>query len=853
MTGNDERSTTALSNHSRDGVISLSLIEEVLHMRKISMIGVVLVMWLFMAKGTETSRAAEYGDWQVIGPGGGGQITSISEDPSDPDRLFITINTGGARKSTDGGKTWQIINRGFDYRTLGKFAFKMMDIAVHPAHGHVLLVAGLNGDIYESSDGGQEWRLSYRHPSGESELLLYHFSRFTFDPENPDVVYIGVGSIQRLILGVDARRTGEHWPKIDVGPTILRGVWSGSTWDWHGVGSIEGRSRGCDEEGCGQYLNIYSIGICPDQTDTFFFVTERGLYRGQIDGSGTIASFEKIRKGLPKPKYAHGGQILFDRHNPGVAYLTLCNLKNKKIQTPDDERVAVGGVFKSVDCGARWSKLEDGLENNSNYFDIQIDPENPETVYVAQFFMKAKGEWIGGNLYRSGDSGGDWVKLVKRTRSNIDPGWQQEDVDKKKRFGAHFVCVSNQNVARFNKGGLLVETNDLSSRYPEWRNILTKKVGTDEQWTTTGSEAIALAHSVAIGPKDSDTVYLPYGDSYYFKSTNGGESLGVLVGVADIKDVGNAYDSGTLIIDEEDSDKIYAATQGPHQQLLDGGVMYSADGGESWATIGWHLKDYLKEDRLKRGAKTDLLIEQLGEKRRNIYVANYGNESSCAESQGGVYLLEDFDGETDPDSIDYWNANWQRIFPVEEGESMPGTCTIAVRDGFRTLYVGVNNTETNDYGLYKLIKTAGAWHSEGQILSDEPDSWFNESDAFNDMEVGLESQDIYIATDKGLFVLDENDDIAELSVFQFETLRDEGIDPDVAAIEIHPEREDIIYVASPQTEILRSDDRGLQWEAISGDIPTLGFIVLKVDPNRDVIYAEVPAAGIWKRSFESSD
>jgi len=186
-------------------------------MRKISTIWLILVIGLFVARGTETSWAAEYGDWQLIGPGGGGQITSISEDPSDPDRLFITINTGGARKSTDGGKTWQIINRGFDYRTLGKFAFKMMDIAVHPTHGHVLLVAGLNGDIYESNDGGQEWQLSYRHPSGASELFLYHFSRFTFDPEDPDVVYIGVGSIQRLILGVDAtnRRTlakDRRWP-----------------------------------------------------------------------------------------------------------------------------------------------------------------------------------------------------------------------------------------------------------------------------------------------------------------------------------------------------------------------------------------------------------------------------------------------------------------------------------------------------------------------------------------------------------------------------------------------------------------------------------------------------------------
>ena len=235
-------------------------------------------------------------------------------------------------------------------------------------------------------------------------------------------------------------------------------------------------------------------------------------------------------------------------------------------------------------------------------------------------------------------------------------------------------------------------------------------------------------------------------------------------------------------------------------------------------------------------------------------MANYGNDSSRVESQGGVYLLEDFDGKTDPDSIDYWNASWQKIFPVEQGESMPGTCVLAARDGFKTLYVGISSVEeVNDHGLYKLTKTAGGWQSQGQILSDEPDSWFNQTEVFNDMEVGPQSQDIYIATDKGLFVLDENDDVSELSVSQFEALRSDGIDPDLAAIEIHSETEDIIYVASPQTEILKSNNRGGTWEAISEDIPTLGFIVLKVDPSQDVIYAEVPAAGIWKRSFESSD
>ena len=84
---------------------------------------------------------------------------------------------------------------------------------------------------------------------------------------------------------------------------------------------------------------------------------------------------------------------------------------------------------------------------------------------------------------------------------------------------------------------------------------------------------------------------------------------------------------------------------------------------------------------------------------------------------------------------------------------------------------------------------------------------------------------------------------------QFEKLRLDGVDPDVRAIEIYSKNEDIIYVASPKTEILKTSDRGLTWTEISKDIPTMGFIVMKVDPSQDVIYAESPGAGIWKRSF----
>ena len=69
-------------------------------------------------------------------------------------------------------------------------------------------------------------------------------------------------------------------------------------------------------------------------------------------------------------------------------------------------------------------------------------------------------------------------------------------------------------------------------------------------------------------------------------------------------------------------------------------------------------------------------------------------------------------------------------------------------------------------------------------------------------------------------------------------------------MEVFPQNEDIIYFTTDRSAVFRSSDRGRTWQEISSGIPTMGFVVLKVDPSRDIIYAEPPGGGIWKRRFD---
>ena len=766
--------------------------------------------------------------WQLIGPGGGGRITSITEDPSNPQNLYMTINVGGARRSRDGGITWEIISRGFDYDTKGKNAQSMMSIAVHPKDSAVILAASLTGDIYAWDEPAQEWKLSYRHPYNHA------YAQILFDPSAQDTAYLCVGNIQKLLLGVEARRKEEFWSVIKKGPTILRGVLNRSSgqWTWSEVGSIgmiNGGSQPRVREG--EYLNIYSLDINPAHPQEMFFMTEKGLYKGVLGPDFTIRAFIPVTTGLPNSNDIHGGKIVFDRKDTGTAYLSILNLDNVK-----EKGEGVGGVYKSTDHGESWTKLKKGLDTqNSNYFDLRIDPKDANIIYAAQFTneevgkkgegkngkgkkgkdKKRQGQKKEGTLYRSENRGMSWESIIEP--SKLEQGW-----DPWKTFGPDFVQVSKHTTKVWWTvgGGRLMEGEVTSAMPVVWKNLLTRQVGRD-RWTTTGSEAIALAKSIAIDPKNSDIVYIPYGDHAYFKSMDGGKSLSVLAGFPQMKESGNAGDSGTLLVDEQWSNVLYAATEGPHQQFVDGGVMYSEDGGKTWNVVGGNTKT---KSTLPRGGMTDLLVEYTPGGGRNLYVANYGSKNT----HGGVYFLSDVLNKKE--SVQEKNLRWERIFMPKKGH----TRSLAEKDNFTALFVGVDGE-----GIYKLRKDKTNWNTANMLTP-------GQSRYFYDLETAPRTQHIYVATEKGFYRIDEKEQVTSITPPQF--LQKSSI-PEVRAVEIYPQDEDIIYATSERAGIVRSVDRGAHWEEISQNIPTLGFVMLKVDPQRDIIYVEAPGSGVWKKNF----
>jgi hypothetical protein len=121
-------------------------------------------------------------------PGGGGLILhTILTDPSDAQRVYACISTGGAYRSDDGGASWKPINRGVRadflpdvYPETGQCVHKMV---LHPARPQVLFQQNHCG-VYRSDDRGDTWvDISEGLPSRFGFPMAIH-------PHDPHTVYV---------------------------------------------------------------------------------------------------------------------------------------------------------------------------------------------------------------------------------------------------------------------------------------------------------------------------------------------------------------------------------------------------------------------------------------------------------------------------------------------------------------------------------------------------------------------------------------------------------------------------------------------------------------------------------------
>src|ERR1700742_116665 len=98
-----------------------------------------------------TAAAFAAAPWAVLGPDGG-DVRSLTSDPSNPDHIYLGTSTGSLFQSTDGGHNWSRFNH------LGGDDYVLDHIAIDPKDVNTVFVAAWSvenqqaGDLFRSRD-----------------------------------------------------------------------------------------------------------------------------------------------------------------------------------------------------------------------------------------------------------------------------------------------------------------------------------------------------------------------------------------------------------------------------------------------------------------------------------------------------------------------------------------------------------------------------------------------------------------------------------------------------------------------------------------------------------------------------
>jgi len=266
--------------------------------------------------------------------------------------------------------------------------------------------------------------------------------------------------------------------------------------------------------------NVSKVALDPHDSNTLYVATFAGVFKSTDQAKNWYA----INEGLPPP---------IDQGQQPPRALSVA------VHPRDSQTVYVGlsqwGVFKSTNGGDQWEPTSNG--GVGDVHDIAIDWKNPERVHAG-----------GGGLYnymRSDNGGQDWSNqqnFFAVTGIAVDPSVSN-------------ILYLSLRVAPPPFGGV-AKTDD---------------GGDDWSRPETGLPRL-FAQSVAVDPKDTNTVYLGFENGGLYVTTNAGE-LWAPTGLQSDLSV------WCLAIDPSDSKTLYAGTTTPR---IHRSILKSTDRGETW-------------------------------------------------------------------------------------------------------------------------------------------------------------------------------------------------------------------------------------------------------------------------------
>lgn len=288
-------------------------------------------------------------EFRNIGPATmGGRIDDYAVDESNPDTIYVGTAAGGIFKTVNGGTTWTPI---FDHEITSSIGA----LTIAPSSHDTIWVgtgeannrqsASWGAGVYRSVDAGRTWtHLGLDATQG--------IGRIQVDPHNANIAYVAaLGGLW------NANRERGVYKTTDGGKT-----WTQSLFISENTG-------------------VTDIALDPNDPQTLYAAAyERRRTAWGFNGGGPESAIYKTTDGgdhwtklttdLP---YEHGGDtgriaLAIYRRNSNIVYARIQH--------------AQGGIFRSEDKGATWTKMSD-YDSRPMYFGIlAIDPNNDLRIWA---------------------------------------------------------------------------------------------------------------------------------------------------------------------------------------------------------------------------------------------------------------------------------------------------------------------------------------------------------------------------------------------------------------------------------------------------------------------------------------
>ncbi len=247
---------------------------------------------------------------------------------------------------------------------------------------YTFYVGGADGGIFKTTNGGTTFK-----PIFDNQAVL-SVGAITVAPSDPNVIWVGTGE-------GDPRNTASF------GDGVYRSTDAGDTWKHLGLNETE---------------RIKRIKVDPRDPDVAYVAAlgrawgpneERGVFK-TTDGGKTWT------KALFVDKDSGCSDIDLDPQNPRIVYAGMYTFRRKPWRF--DSGGGQTALYKSIDSGASWKKLTNGLPKTPmDRIGIAIARSNPMTVYM---ITETKTE---GNLFRSDDRGESWRMVHNDPNINFRP------------------------------------------------------------------------------------------------------------------------------------------------------------------------------------------------------------------------------------------------------------------------------------------------------------------------------------------------------------------------------------------------------------------------------------------------